>query len=257
MGLKIAVVGGGSTYTPELVQGFADRAERLPVDDLVLLDPDAQRLEVVGGLARRMLERRAFPGRLALTGRLEEALDGADFVIVQLRVGGQAQRLVDETARRAAPGAWLVDFTNPVGIVTQALLDEGHRAIGLCNVAIGFQRRLAAQFLVEPGRVELEHVGLNHLSWVRAVRVAGADPLTELLEERAGALAGEVHLPVELLRLLGVVPSYYLRYYYMTGEVLDEQRRGPSRAEQVAEIERELLRLYRDPALDSKPPLLE
>jgi 6-phospho-beta-glucosidase len=292
MGLKIAVVGGGSTYTPELVQGFADRAERLPVDDLVLLDPDAERLEVVGGLARRMLERRAFPGRLALTGRLEEALDGADFVIVQLRVGGQAQRLVDETlplefgcigqettgpggfakalrtvpvvlhiaeetARRAAPGAWLVDFTNPVGIVTQALLDEGHRAIGLCNVAIGFQRRLAAQFLVEPGRVELEHVGLNHLSWVRAVRVDGEDRLPELLEERAGALADEVHLPVELLRLLGVVPSYYLRYYYMTGEVLDEQRRGPSRAEQVAEIERELLRLYRDPALDSKPPLLE
>jgi 6-phospho-beta-glucosidase len=292
MGLKIAVVGGGSTYTPELVQGFADRAERLPVDDLVLLDPDAERLEVVGGLARRMLERGAFPGRLALTGRLEEALDGADFVIVQLRVGGQAQRLVDETlplefgcigqettgpggfakalrtvpvvlhiaeetARRAAPGAWLVDFTNPVGIVTQALLDQGHHAIGLCNVAIGLQRRLAAQLLVEPGRVELEHVGLNHLSWVRAVRVDGEDRLPELLEERAGALAGEVHLPVELLRLLGVVPSYYLRYYYMTGEVLDEQRRGPSRAEQVAEIERELLRLYRDPALDSKPPLLE
>jgi 6-phospho-beta-glucosidase len=292
MGLKIAVVGGGSTYTPELVQGFADRAERLPVDDLVLLDPDAERLEVVGGLAHRMLERGAFPGRLALTGRLEEALDGADFVIVQLRVGGQAQRLVDETlplefgcigqettgpggfakalrtvpvvlhiaeetARRAAPGAWLVDFTNPVGIVTQALLDQGHRAIGLCNVAIGFQRRLAAQLLVEPGRVELEHVGLNHLSWVRAVRVDGEDRLPELLEERAGALADEVHLPVELLRLLGVVPSYYLRYYYMTGEVLDEQRRGPSRAEQVAEIERELLRLYRDPALDSKPPLLE
>jgi 6-phospho-beta-glucosidase len=292
MGLKIAVVGGGSTYTPELVQGFADRAERLPVDDLVLLDPDGERLEVVGGLARRMLERGAFAGRLALTGRLEEALDGADFVIVQLRVGGQAQRRVDErlplefgcigqettgpggfakalrtvpvvlhiaeeTARRAAPGAWLVDFTNPVGIVTQALLDQGHRAIGLCNVAIGFQRRLATQLLVEPGRVELEHVGLNHLSWLRAVRVDGVDRLPELLEERVEALAAEVDLPVALLRLLGVIPSYYLRYYYLTGEVLDEQRRGPSRAEQVAEIERELLRLYRDPALDSKPPLLE
>src|SRR6266567_9536402 len=203
MGLKIAVVGGGSTYTPELVQGFADRAERLPVDDLVLLDPDAQRLEVVGGLARRMLERRAFPGRLALTGRLEEALDGADFVIVQLRVGGQAQRLVDETiplefdcigqettgpggfakalrtvpvvlglaeltAERAAPTAWFVDFTNPTGLVTQALLDEGHRAIGLCNVAIGFQREFARRFGVEPERVELESVGLNHRSWERA-----------------------------------------------------------------------------------------
>jgi 6-phospho-beta-glucosidase len=292
MGLKIAVVGGGSTYTPELVQGFADRAGRLPVDDLVLLDPDAERLEVVGGLARRMLERRGFAGRLALTGRLEEALDGADFVIVQLRVGGQAQRRVDETLplefgcigqettgpggfakalrtvpvvlniaaeteRRAAPGAWLVDFTNPVGIVTQALLDQGHHAIGLCNVAIGFQRRLAAQFQVEPDRVELEHVGLNHLSWLRAVRVDGVDRLPELLEEHVEALAAEVDLPAQLLRLLGAVPSYYLRYYYLTGEVLEEQRRGPTRAEQVAEIERELLRLYRDPALDSKPELLE
>src|SRR6266511_1939085 len=249
MGLKIAVVGGGSTYTPELVHGFAVRAAQLPIDDLVLLDPDLQRLEVVGGLARRMLGRAGFEGRLALTGRREEALDGADFVVVQLRVGGQAQRLVDETlplefgcigqettgpggfakalrtvpvvlelasetARRGAPGAWLVDFTNPVGIVTQALLDEGHRAIGLCNVAIGLQRWLAAHFGVEPDRVEL-------------------------------------------VRLLGAIPSYYLRYYYLTGEVLEEQRRGPSRAEQVAAIEQELLSLYRDPALDTKPALLE
>ena len=292
MGLKIAVVGAGSTYTPELVQGFAARSERLPMDELVLLDPDEQRLEVVGGLARRMLARAGFGGRLELTGRLEEALDGADFVIVQLRVGGQAQRRIDETlplefgcigqettgpggfakalrtvpvvldiaeetARRAAPGAWLVDFTNPVGIVTQALLDQGHRAIGLCNVAIGFQRRLAAQFVVEPHRVELGHVGLNHLSWLRAVRVDRVDRLPELLEEHAEALAAEVELPVELLRLLGAIPSSYLRYYYLTGEVLDEQRRRPSRAEEVAEIELELLRLYRDPALDTKPALLE
>src|SRR6266540_3861085 len=143
------------------------------------------------------------------------------------------------------------------GIVTQALLDQGHRAIGLCNVAIGFQRRLAAQLVVEPHRVELGHVGLNHLSWLRAVRVDGVDRLPELLAEHAEALAAEVELPVELLRLLGAIPSSYLRYYYLTGEVLDEQRRGPSRAEQVAEIELELLRLYRDPALDTKPALLE
>ncbi|HEX8929620.1 MAG TPA: 6-phospho-beta-glucosidase, partial [Actinomycetota bacterium] len=204
--MKVAVIGGGSTYTPELVQGFAARSERLPMDDLVLLDPDAERLEVVGGLARRMLDRAGFAGRLSLTGRREEALEGADFVIVQLRIGGQAQRVVDErlplefgcigqettgpggfakalrtvpvvlelaeeTARRGAPGAWLVDFTNPVGIVTQALLDEGHRAIGLCNVAIGMQRGFAAHLGVEPDRVELEHVGLNHLSWLRGLRV--------------------------------------------------------------------------------------
>jgi 6-phospho-beta-glucosidase len=292
MGLKVAVIGGGSTYTPELVQGFAARSERLPMDDLVLLDPDAERLEVVGGLARRMLGRAGFEGRLELTGRREEALEGADFVIVQLRIGGQAQRIVDErlplefgcigqettgpggfakalrtvpvvlelaeeTARRGAPGAWLVDFTNPVGIVTQALLDEGHRAIGLCNVAIGMQRRFAAHLGVEPDRVELEHVGLNHLSWLRGLRVDGVDRLPELLERDAEALAGEVELPVELVRQLRAVPSYYLRYYYLTHEVLDAQRRGPSRAEQVMEIERQLLELYRDPTLDTKPELLE
>jgi 6-phospho-beta-glucosidase len=292
MGLKIAVVGGGSTYTPELVQGLATRAGRLPVDELVLFDLDPERLRVVGGLARRMLERAGVGGRLALTARRGEALDGADYVIVQLRVGGQAQRLRDETlplqfgcigqettgpggfakalrtvpvvlelaeetARRGAPGAWLVDFTNPVGIVTQALLDEGHRAIGLCNVAIGLQRRLAAHFGVEPERVELEHVGLNHLSWARAVRVDGVDRLPELLERHAEMTAAEAGLPVELLRLLGAVPSSYLRYYYLTGEVLEQQRRGPARAEQVIAIERQLLRLYSDPTLDTRPALLE
>jgi 6-phospho-beta-glucosidase len=293
MGLKVAVIGGGSTYTPELVQGFAVRSERLPMDDLVLLDPDEERLEVVGGLAQRMLRRAGFGGRLTLTSRRDQALDGADFVIVQLRIGGQAQRLVDErlplefgcigqettgpggfakalrtvpvvlelaeeTARRGAPGAWLVDFTNPVGIVTQALLDQGHRAIGLCNVAIGMQRRFAAHFGVEPDRVDLDHVGLNHLSWLRGLRVDGVDRLPGLLEgDDAAALAEGVELPVELLRQLRAVPSYYLRYYYLTHEVLDSQRRTTSRAEQVIEIERELLKLYRDPALDTKPELLE
>jgi 6-phospho-beta-glucosidase len=292
VGLKIAVVGGGSTYTPELVQGFATREDRLPVDELVLFDIDAERLGVVAGLAGRMLARAGWGGRLVQTGRREQAVDGADFVVVQLRVGGQAMRMVDEslplefgcvgqettgpggfakalrtvpvvlelaeeTVRRGAPGAWFVDFTNPVGIVTQALLDRGHRAIGLCNSAIGFQRRFAGQLGVAPERVELEHVGLNHLTWERAVRVDGADRLPELLERHGPELAADLGLPLELLRALGVVPSTYLRYYYATAEVLDEQRRRPSRAQQVAEIERELLELYRDPDLDTKPELLE
>jgi len=292
MGLKVAVVGGGSTYTPELVQGLATREDRLPVDELVLFDVDQERLGVVGGLAGRMLHRAGWGGRLVCTGRREEALDGADFVVVQLRVGGQAMRLADETlplefgcigqettgpggfakalrtvpvvlelaeetARRGAPGAWFVDFTNPVGIVTQALLDRGHRAIGLCNSAIGFQRRFAAHFGVPAERVELEHVGLNHLSWERAVKVDGVDRLPELLDRHADQVAADIGQPAGLLRTLGVVPSSYLRYYYVTSEVLAEQQRGPSRAEQVAAIERELLELYRDPALDTKPELLE
>jgi 6-phospho-beta-glucosidase len=292
VGVKISVVGGGSTYTPELIQGFVSHSDRLPVDELVLLDIDPERLEVVGGLAGRILERQSWGGKLTLTPDRDRALDGADYVIVQLRVGGQAARLVDETlpltfgcigqettgpggfakalrtvpvvlglaeetARRGAPGAWVVDFTNPVGIVTQALLDEGHRAIGLCNVAIGFQRRVAAHFGVDASRVALEHVGLNHLSWERAVMVDGVDRLPELLESGAEMIADETDIPVELSRLLGAVPSYYLRYYYLTDQILEEERAGPSRAEEVMEIERGLLDLYRDPNLNEKPALLE
>ena len=293
MGVKIAVAGGGSTYTPELIEGITVRAERLPVDELVLLDPDPDRAEVVGGLARRMLNRLEWPGRLIITPDTDAALDGADFVIVQLRIGGQAARLVDETlpnrygtigqettgaggfakalrtvpvvldiaeraARRSAPGHWIVDFTNPVGIVSQALLDDGHRAIGLCNVAIGFQRRFAARFGVEPDRVELEHVGLNHLTWERAIRVDGVDRLPALLDADGDELASDVGMPVELLRALRAIPSYYLRYYYMFDTVLADQLRDDhgTRAQEVMDIELRLLDMYRDPTLTEKPPLL-
>jgi 6-phospho-beta-glucosidase len=291
MGAKVAVVGGGSTYTPELVEGFVTRAHRLPVDELVLLDIDPDRLEIVGGLAGRILAKAGWTGRLTPTTDRDRALEGADFLIVQLRVGGQRARLVDETlplrfgcigqettgpggfakalrtvpvvlelaaeaARRASPGAWIVAFTNPTGIVTQALLDRGHRAIGLCNVGIGFQRMFARYQGVEPERVELEHVGLNHLSWERAVRVDGRDVLPDLLTRHGEAIAAEVDVPLELIRGLGAVPSSYLRYYYLTREVLEHQRTTPSRAEEVIAIEADLLDLYRDPSLDEKPKLL-
>ncbi|HXJ63622.1 MAG TPA: 6-phospho-beta-glucosidase [Actinomycetota bacterium] len=291
--MKVAVVGAGSTYTPELVEGFVAHADRLPVDELALLDVDAERLEVVGGLAERILARQGWAGGLTRTLDPDAALEGASFVVAQIRVGGQAARLRDETiplefgcigqettgpggfakalrtvpvildlaqrtADRGAPGAWFVDFTNPVGIVTQALLDAGHRAIGLCNVAITLRRRLAALLDVPWERVELEHVGLNHLTWVRAVRVDGADVLPDLLEGRADEIADEVSLPGDLLRLLGAIPSYYLRYYYAADEVLaEEQAEGHRpRAEEVASIERDLLDQYRDPALDRKPDRL-
>jgi 6-phospho-beta-glucosidase len=292
MGLKIAVVGGGSTYTPELVEGFARRPDRLPIGELVLYDIAPERLEIVGGLARRMLERAEFPGRLVTTGDRDAALDGADYVLIQLRVGGQQARLVDETlphrfgaigqettgpgglakalrtvpvvlglaeevGRRSAPGAWIVDFTNPVGIVTQALLTNGHRAVGLCNVAIGFQRAFASRFGVAPEQVELEHVGLNHLTWIRAVKVDGVDRLPEMLEHDAEGLGEHVGEPADLIRALRAIPSYYLRYYYQTDVVLREQLDGHTRAQEVMDIENELLELYRDPNLDTKPELLE
>ena len=292
MGVKVAVVGAGSTYTPELVEGFVRRIERFPVDELALLDVDRDRLDVVGGLAGRMLDRAGYGGHLILTTDRDEALEGAGFVIVQLRVGGQAARLSDETipprfgcvgqettgpggfakalrtipvvlelaeltARRGAPGAWFVDFTNPTGMVTQALIDEGHRALGLCNVAINLQRRFATRFDVQPQRVQLEHVGLNHLSWVRAVMVDGVDRLPALLETDLPELSRETDMPSELIRALGAVPSYYLRYYYLTREIVEEQRRGRTRAEEVMEIEARLLEMYRDPNLTEKPELLE
>jgi len=291
VGVKIAVVGGGSTYTPELVEGFARRTSRLPIDELVLLDTDSERLDIVGGLAGRMLQRLDWRGRLVLTGDREAAIDGADFVLIQLRVGGQAARLVDETlpptfgvvgqettgaggfakalrtvpvvlelgeitSRRGAPGAWIVDFTNPVGIVTQALVDAGHRAIGLCNVAINIQRTVAEHLGVTSDRVELEHVGLNHLSWERAVRVDGHDRLPELIATEADWLATQMGLPVDLIRTLGSIPSYYLRYYYETARVVADQRDGHTRAQDVIDIESRLLDLYRDETLTEKPELL-
>lgn len=291
MGVKVSVAGGGSTYTPELVEGLVTRADRLPVDELVLLDPDPERLEVVGALAGRMLARVGWGGRLVLTDRRDEALEGAHFVIVQLRVGGQTARLSDETipgrfgsigqettgaggfakalrtvpvvlelaeetVKRGAPGAWFVDFTNPTGLVTQALLDDGHRAVGLCNVAISLQRRLAERFAVEPDRVSMDHVGLNHLTWERTVMVGAEDRMADVLED-PGSYPGADEFPPELVRMLKAIPSPYLHYYYFPSEVLEHQRTHRSRAEEVMEIEAGLLELYRDPALDEKPKLLE
>ena len=291
-GVKIAVIGGGSTYTPELVSGLSRERERIDVRELVLHDIDAERREVVGGLAARMLARQGFDGELVITDDLDRAVNGADFVLIQIRVGGQEARLSDETVplacgcigqettgagglgkalrtvpvvleiaervrERAAPGAWIVDFTNPVGIVTRALLDAGHRAVGLCNVAITFQRRIARLLGVEPDRVQVDQIGLNHLSWVRFARLDGEDVLPGLLTEHVDELAEEVELPARLLEELGVLPSYYLHYFYAHDRVLTEQLQGVPRAATVAEIERQLLEMYRDPALTEKPPLLE
>ena len=290
--MKIAVVGGGSTYTPELVSGLSRERERIDVRELVLQDIDEERREVVGGLATRMLDAQGFDGSLEITDDLDRAVDGADFVLIQIRVGGQDARLLDETvplacgcvgqettgagglakalrtvpvvldiAERvrelAADDAWIVDFTNPVGIVTRALLDHDHRAVGLCNVAIGFQRAFARRLGVEPERVQIDQVGLNHLSWVRFVRVDGRDVLGELLAEHGDEIADEVSIPRRLIDELGVVPSYYLHYFYAHDQIVAEQLEGVPRAATVAEIERELMQLYRDPALVTKPPLLE
>src|SRR5215204_584064 len=218
--MKVTVVGGGSTYTPELVDRIARLKQMFGVDELVLADPAERRLAVVAGISQRIFAKYGYSGQITFTSDLDRAVSDAAVVLLQLRVGGQAARAVDESlplecgcvgqettgagglakalrtvpvilqiaervSRLAADGAWIIDFTNPVGIVTRALLDHGHRAVGLCNVAIGNQRVAANLLGVEPAAVALDHVGLNHLTWTRQILVDGQDRLPELLSTSA------------------------------------------------------------------------
>ena len=257
--MKITVVGGGSTYTPELADGLGRLAPW--VTELVLVDPDETRLAAVGPVSARIMRAHGHPAAVRWTTSLDDGLDGAAAVLIQLRVGGQAARNRDETwpldydclgqettgagglakalrtvplvldiaeqaRRRALPGAWIVDFTNPVGIVTRALLDAGHRAVGLCNVAIGLQRYFASALGTDPARVSLDHAGLNHLTWLRGVQVDGKEVLPELLSARGEEIAGLAGVPLSVLHDLGVVPSYYLRYFYFHDEVVGRGARA-------------------------------
>lgn len=290
--MKVTVVGGGSTYTPELVDGFARLSSLLPIEELWLVDPDASRLELVSGLSRRIFSKAGHTGRIMTTQSIEEGVSDADVVLLQLRVGGQAARQGDEmfpheaccigqettgpggfakalrtvpvvldiaeiVRKRAKPDAWIIDFTNPVGIVTRALLQAGHRAVGLCNVAIGFQRRFATLLDVDHHDISLLHVGLNHLTWELGVRLrtgqTSLDVLPRILDDHLEEIAQEVRLPAQLISLQHAVPSYYLRYFYAHDVVLREQRAQPSRAEEVMKVERALLEKYADPTLDVKP----
>jgi 6-phospho-beta-glucosidase len=288
--MKLTVVGAGSTYTPELVDGLIRMRELLPVDELALVDTDPERLRVLAAMTRHMIAHRDHPARVVETVALEDGLDGAAAVLIQLRVGGQDARIVDETLplacgcigqettgfgglakalrtvpvvldiaeriRRHAPDAWIVDFTNPVGIVTKALLDAGHRAVGLCSAAMVFQRHFAGVLGVPPHTVELDHVGLNHLTWEIGVRAGGRDVLHELTHEHVDRVAPAAGLTPDLVRSLGVVPSYYLHYFWDHDELVEHARTHPSRAHLVKDMETELLRLYEDETVNEKPELL-
>ena len=288
--MKLTVIGGGSTYTPELVDGFARLRDLFPLDELCLVDPDSHRLELTSGVSRRMFARAGYAVPVTTTDDPVRGVDGAGGVLFQLRVGGQTARKTDETfphccgvigqettgpgglakALRtvpvvlelaqivrtyAAPDAWIVDFTNPVGIVTRALLQAGHRAVGLCNAAIGFQRRSAELLGVAPDKVQLDHVGLNHLTWERGVWVDGVDRLGDLLRDHGAAMSRGAGLPLKLIHLIGAVPSYYLHYYYAHDEVLAAQLApgAVTRAEEVMAVEAALLEKYADPGVDTKP----
>jgi len=292
--LKIAVIGGGSTYTPELIEGFL--APELPVREIALMDPDGQRLEIVGGLAARMTAAAGGPFRLTLTGDRGEALEGADAVITQLRVGGQAARILDEriplgygvvgqettgpggfakalrtipvildiNREMAArcPDAWLVNFTNPSGLITEALQRCGRgQFVGLCNYPLTLKMNAAKALNADESRVSLAYFGLNHLSWAR-VLVDGADRTDELIEimitdPAHRELSGFAFAP-DRLRALGLIPSGYLRYYYETERMVRELREASqTRGEKVRDVEARLLACYADPSACAKPPELQ
>ena len=296
--MKLAVVGGGSTYTPELIDGLASRATDLSLDRIALFDIDAERLRIVGGFIRRLLAKRAPQVMVSTHAQLVPAIENADFVLVQMRVGGQEARKSDELCgarhgligqettgvggfRKAmrtipamlqicaaieehCPHAVLINFTNPVSIVTQAILHHSRvHAIGLCNIPIGFRMDLAGFLGVAPEHVKIDSVGLNHLSFVRAVRVDGLDVLPKLVVEATGDRANrpanipELDYPPTFLRSLGMIPSDYLKYFLMEQDMLSEQaERGKTRAEEVMEIEAELVAYYADVANNTKPESL-
>jgi 6-phospho-beta-glucosidase len=305
--LTVAVIGAGSTYTPELVDGFLRRAASLPVAEFRFMDIDPEKLTVVGGLALRMVAsgpRGGLPGgqayrapRAVLTQNLDDALRGADFVLTQIRVGRLDARVMDETiplshgligqettgigghfkalrtipvllgiARRMemlCPQAWLINFTNPAGIVTEALLKHSKvRALGLCNVPFNMLREARERLPEDAGEAEIDYIGLNHLSWITGIRSGSKDWLPDQL---AGDFARyrpanipALEFPAELLTRVGAIPSSYLQYFYFPARMLAELQAEPkSRGLVCQEIEAELLETYRDPALREKPAALE
>lgn len=293
--MKIAIIGGGSTYTPELAEGLLQEWEGLGLQEVVLHDIDWERLQIVGGLVQRIVRAQGSPFQVQLTLDRREAISGSDFVLTQIRVGGQQARHVDtklcleegvigqETTgpagfakalrtipvileicgemRSYAPNAFLINFTNPAGIITEAVLKHGGvKVVGLCNVPFGMQVAAARQLGVEPAEVELDYVGLNHLAWVRRVLVRGEDRTEELLlksAEKPANIPG-LELNAEFRRSLGMLTNSYLDYYYLQTEMVEHLRAQPkTRAEVVLEVERSLLEKYQDPNLTHKPPELE
>ncbi len=288
---KICVIGAGSTYTPELVEGLIERDQALPVRELALVDIDTRRLDNLTQMARRMFLAAGMDVDVTSTTDRRQAIEGADFVLNQIRVGSQAARIRDEkTGRRhdvigqettgpggfakalrtipvalgiardireLSPDAWMINFTNPAGMVTESLLRYGGvNVMGLCNSPFGLQAEIARAMDVEIERIRIDVIGLNHLSWVRAVYLDGRDITDEVIETVVSDTDSS-EFDAELIEALHMIPSSYLRYFYHQQQVLARQREGgKTRGEQVWEIEQQLLEMYRDPELCCKPALL-
>lgn len=302
--LKIAVIGGGSSYTPELIEGFIKRYKELPVKDLYLVDIEEgkEKLEIVGSLAKRMVEKAGVDINIHLTLDRREAIKDADFVTTQFRVGLLDARIRDEKiplkydvigqettgpggfakAQRTipiildickdieelAPNAWLINFTNPSGVITETVLKYTKvKAIGVCNVPIGMVYGLANLLGVDPKRIYIKFAGLNHLVWGTNVYLDGEDITEKLIgmyeSGRSLSMKNIPELPwdPEFIKSLGMYPCPYHRYFYLTDQMLEEQKKEAAtvgtRGEVVKKLEKELFELYKDPNLDIKPPQLE
>ena len=287
--MKVAVIGGGSTYTPELIHGFVARTNSFPLTELWLMDISPERLEIVGKFAQRMVKAKGAPFKVVLTTDRKEAIRGASYVITQLRVGMMAARRADEylgqrhgligqettgvggmakalrtipvildiarEMRELAPGALLANFTNPSGLITEALSRYAPDvpAVGVCNAPItakmdileGLEKQWGTR--LDPQRAELNTLGLNHLSWHRGLTLDGEDVWPRVIEGTIAQLKAEPEPEWDprTLESLRMIPNYYLHYYYHTDHKLSEQAAWPpSRAEQVMEIEQDLLRQY-------------
>ncbi|MBE7120732.1 6-phospho-beta-glucosidase [Bacillus cereus] len=305
-GIKIATIGGGSSYTPELIEGFIKRYDELPVREIWLVDIEEgkEKLEIVGALARRMVEKAGVPMEIHLTLDRRQALQNADFVTTQMRVGLLDARVKDERIplqlgligqetngagglfkalrtipvlleiaeemQELCPNAWLINFTNPAGMVTEALLrySKHKKVIGVCNVPFNMHMSISKMLGVEMGRVHIDFAGLNHMVFGTHVYVDDQEVTEKVLEmlgnpEIQMTMKNIAPLPwnPRFLKSLGVVPCPYHRYYYKTKNILDEEleafKSGKTRAEIVKKLEGDLFDLYKDEKLDIKPPQLE
>jgi 6-phospho-beta-glucosidase len=291
--LKIVVVGAGSSYTPELFASLTSGVRSLTVDEIALADLNADRLEFIADVARRILRTAASSIRLTTSTDLDRAVGGADFVIPQIRVGGLAARKRDEAlpmafglvgnettgaggfvcalrtvpavieiariVERRAPEAWILNLSNPAGIVTEALFRHSPlRTIGFCNIPTNTARQLGAIVGVDHARIRLGSFGLNHLSWLRHAFVDGEDvlqPLFDELRDRDHRLMSMVDplMSIEDLRSLRLIPSWYTRFFYFTERVLSEdQSSTTTKADRDVGAEERLANIYRAVGFDDE-----
>lgn len=303
--VKIATIGGGSSYTPELMEGFIKRYAELPIGEIWLVDVEAgaEKQAIVEKMAQRMWDASSYDVQIHTTLNREEALKDADFVTTQFRVGQLDARVKDERIpfsygllgqetngaggmfkafrtipvileivadmKRLCPDAWLINFTNPSGMVTEAVLRYGQweKVIGLCNVPVVAKMGEAETLGVPQTDLIYKFAGVNHFHWHKVADKKGHDLTPQLIdklcEENSGLPKNIFDVPFyrEQLQQMNMIPCGYHRYYYRAEEMLKhgltEYATEGTRAQQVKVIEHELFELYKDPDLDYKPKQLE